>query len=416
MKRLAATFALLGAVTVLTHAQSPRLIIRGRVLSNETGDPLPHARVVIYNDATPLPPLFTDVAGRFASQPLAAGRYRLAVTKAGFALTSVARLDTAPAEGVEVRMPRSSAIVGRVVDRFGDPAAGVRIQLLTRAPDRTQPGAVVKVATTDDLGEYRFGGLAEGTYVVRAVIQRVDLSTGPVQSTIYYPGVTSIAEAQDIIVRAGDEKSGVDLSAIGSQENEFTVTSQIVNQPFIITGPAGIVTTPAPVRGSSIVRGRITRQDGLPLSHATVTTQAPQSFLGRTANGTRAIQTDEEGQYEFSDLPAGTYRINASKLGYTSWSFGQRTETDRGTSFDLEDGQTRARVDIVLPRYSAVMGRILDEFGDPIENVAVSVSQIRFQGGRRRLAGVNGITTQATDDLGRYRLYGLQRGEYIVNA
>lgn len=418
MKRLAATFALLCAVTAPPHAQSPDLIIRGRVVSSETGDPLPHARVAIYNDAAPLPPLFTDAEGRFASRPLEAGRYRLAVTKAGFALTSVARPDTAPAEGVAVRMPRSSAIAGRVVDGFGEPAVGVRMQLLTRAPDRTRLGAALKVATTDDLGDYRFGGLAEGTYVVSSLTQRIDPTTARVvQAAVYYPGVTGIPEAQDITLRAGDEKSGVDFSGVGSQANEFTVTSQIVTQPnVVLVGPAAAPTTPAPVHGGSVVRGRITRQDGLPLPHATVTTQAPQSFLGRTLNGTRAVQTDEEGLYEFPDLPAGTYRINASKLGYTSWSFGQRTETDRGTSIDLEDGQTRARVDIVLPRYSAVMGRILDEFGDPVESVAVSISQIRFQGGRRRLAGVNGITTQATDDLGRYRLYGLQRGEYIVNA
>jgi len=32
---------------------------------------------VIYNDATPLPPIFTDAEGRFASRPLVAGRYRL---------------------------------------------------------------------------------------------------------------------------------------------------------------------------------------------------------------------------------------------------------------------------------------------------------------------------------------------------
>jgi hypothetical protein len=63
-----------------------------------------------------------------------------------------------------------------------------------------------------------------------------------------------------------------------------------------------------------------------------------------------------------------------------------------------------------------VAGRVVDDFGDPVEGVMVNLAQIRFQEGRRRLTGVRGVVGSSTDDLGRYRLYGVQPGQYIVHA
>src|SRR4029077_21121185 len=42
------------------------------------------------------------------------------------------------------------------------------------------------------------------------------------------------------------------------------------------------------------------------------------------------------------------------------------------------------------------------------------VSQLRFVDGRRRLAPLG--TQQATDDLGRYRIFGLVPGQYVLTA
>jgi len=50
---------LAGTVAIAGHAQSQSVVVRGRVVSAETGDPLPHARVIIYNDALPFPAVFT---------------------------------------------------------------------------------------------------------------------------------------------------------------------------------------------------------------------------------------------------------------------------------------------------------------------------------------------------------------------
>src|SRR5215467_12494951 len=107
MRRVLAAFVVACTLTLPVHSQSS-ILIHGRVVAGDTGDPLVHARVVVFQDATPLPPIFTDAQGRFASAPLPPGRYRLTATKAGYAVTSVPRLGGTAADDVTVRMPRAS--------------------------------------------------------------------------------------------------------------------------------------------------------------------------------------------------------------------------------------------------------------------------------------------------------------------
>ncbi len=431
MTRLFVASIFTGAIAVAGHAQTQNTIIHGRVIAMDTGEPLPHARVIIYNDATPLPPFFTDGQGRFASRPLGPGRYRLSVSKSGYAVTSIAPADVVSAGDIDVRLPRAAAIAGRVVDRFGEPSAGVIVSLYAQPrAGQAGPGLLVRRMNTDDLGEFRFGGLAEGTYFTAAMSEGtgtgrpIDALRLDINGT-FYPGVGTFAEAQGISVRPGDERADIDFTGISSQPDEFTLAAQIVTQPVLLVGPQGTI-TPTQVKGTAHIRGRVTRGDGLPIIHASVTTNAPFLQLGRIANGRISVQTDEDGLYEFSDLPAGNYRITAAKIGYTSMAYGQVESAEPNTPppnrgqlgkpVQVSDGQIVTRIDISLPRYSAVTGQLLDDFGDPVENVAVSVSQIKFQAGRRRLVGVAGIVTRSTDDRGRYRLYGLTPGQYIVSA
>jgi hypothetical protein len=403
MRRAILTLALVTLSTLALRAQSP-LLIHGRVVSAETGDPLVHARVVIFNDATPLPAIFADAQGQFSSAPLPQGRYRLTVTKAGYALTSVARLS---ADGVTVRMPHSAAVAGRVVDRFGEPMAGVQLQLLTRAPDRTKPGLQVKTTSSDDLGEFRFGGLLEGAYVVATTMQQTDGVGLFNRSQLYYPGVAAIAEAEDVVLRPGEERLGID----------FPVPSQITTfGETVFAGPNGLRLPLPPLVGTGVIRGRVTGADGLPIVRATVSTQVSQTTNRVALNINRSVQTDDDGRYELGDLPAGQYRVAAAKLGYTGVRYGQRENTDQGLPVEVADSQTRPRIDIMLPRNSNVAGRVVDEFGDPVEGAAVTLSQIKFQTGRRRLASVSGMSGRTTDDLGRFRIYAVPPGDYVVGA
>jgi hypothetical protein len=422
MRRVAFALAVAAVACTLSlpgRAQST-ILISGRVVSAETGDPLVHSRVVIFNDATPLPPIFSDAQGRFSSGPLPPGRYRLTATKAGFAATSVARLNDARDEGVIVRMPRSSAIAGRILDRFGEPAVGVQIQLAIPGPDRTKLGVMVKSTRTDDLGEYRFGGLAEGAYIVGSISALMVQPDGNGRflegTSVYYPGVTTLGDAQSIVLGSGDERLGIDFPGeLGTPVNSTPAL------PGNVTLTAnGQMIRPVPVVGTGVIRGRVTRGDGFPVAHASVSTQvaltAPATGRQVNLSGAKSAQTEDDGSYELSELPAGQYRITVTRPGYITSRYGQREDTDPGIPVDVADAQTRTRIDIVLPRNSNVTGRVLDEYGDPVENVAVTLSQIKYQGGRRRLVNVSAMSGRTTDDLGRYRVYAVPPGDYVASA
>src|SRR4029077_20544132 len=225
------------------------------------------------------------------------------------------------------------------------------------------------------------------------------------------PGVANVADAQRLELQPGDEKLGVDFSGINTQPPDPSLFT-----PIRLVGPNGQLITPAQLPGSGVIRGRITRSDGFPIARATVSTNVSQRTATFAVNLMRSAQTDDDGVYELGMLPEGQYRVTAAKLGYATARYGQKEAADPDTLVDLADGPTRTRIDVVLPPNSNVMGRVVDEFGDPVENASVALSQIKYQGGRRRLVGVSAMSGRTTDDLGRYRIYAVPAGEYVVTA
>jgi protocatechuate 3,4-dioxygenase beta subunit len=73
----------------------------------------------------------------------------------------------------------------------------------------------------------------------------------------------------------------------------------------------------------------------------------------------------------------------------------------------MSDLQLRVR------RGGVISGKVVDEFGEPMERVQVTAQRYRFMGNERQL------TTQAsasTDDQGNYRLFGIDPGRYFLRA
>jgi hypothetical protein len=102
---------------------------------------------------------------------------------------------------------RGGAIFGRVLDPFGDPSVGTRVQVMRlRSDDGSRRLLAVGVGDqTDDTGHFRIYGLPAGEYYLSA-------STGLIDAVkrdppVYYPGTTTFAEAQPITLAAGAEAS-----------------------------------------------------------------------------------------------------------------------------------------------------------------------------------------------------------------
>ena len=156
------------------------------------------------------------------------------------------------------------------------------------------------------------------------------------------------------------------------------------------------------------ITGRVLAGDnGRPLKRARVFINAAELPGGRGA------LTDDDGIFDFTELPAGRYTINASKAGFVQLSYGQRRPLQAGTPLQLLDGQQLKGIEFRLPRGSVVAGAVYDENGDPMPGVSVRVMRYQYQQGERRMTPAGNAQT---DDKGQYRVWGLMPGDYYVSA
>jgi hypothetical protein len=162
--------------------------------------------------------------------------------------------------------------------------------------------------------------------------------------------------------------------------------------------------------GSAVIRGRVVAADtGRPLRRVSVT--ATSDTVRRSAS------TDEYGLFAWKDLPAGKYRVRASLVGYVPLDFGEDPREGGGQDITLGDNGVFDKADFKLPRGGVITGRIADEAGEPIEGVQVVAMTLEYVGGMERLTPVGTpATAKRTNDVGRYRIFGLQPGEYYVVA
>jgi hypothetical protein len=299
------------------------------VSEDEPARPIRLAKVELSSSALRRELLITtDSEGRFAFQNLPSGRYSLMVSKPGMLSTvhgakrpGGAGVPIVLAEGehaaVTMRIVRGAVISGTVRDANGEPAAGVRVQVLAYDVDST---GVRKLGNrsfsnsgngllqTDDRGMYRIYGLRPGEYYLMASpasagivgrttsaaeiewAQRAIATPGgvpgaapaPGQSStlapVFYPGTADVSAAIPVTVKAAEERQGVDIAF------SFIPTATVSG---LLRGPDG---SPPTLAQASLVR------------------------LG-VAGGDRGnllfIRPDSEGRFTVSGVQPGTYVLAA---------------------------------------------------------------------------------------------------------
>jgi hypothetical protein len=155
------------------------------------------------------------------------------------------------------------------------------------------------------------------------------------------------------------------------------------------------------------ITGRVTAADsGVPLRNAIVSLVSSRSF-------SREVATDDRGQFDIGDLEPGSWQLTVSRSGYITRKFGQSRPFGREQPIPLASGQ-RINVELPLTRASAIVGRIFDEYGEPITAARVAVLRSTMVRNRRYLEQVG--ESDSTDDTGAFRVHSLPPGEYFVTA
>ena len=160
--------------------------------------------------------------------------------------------------------------------------------------------------------------------------------------------------------------------------------------------------------GTAIIRGHVfDASTGQPLRKAQVRALSPELRDNRLA------VTDASGAYEFKNVAAGRYTLSVSKGSYVGVSYGQTRPLEPGRPLDVRNAQLVDNVDFRLQRGAVITGRVVDEFGEPIEEVQVTAMRYQYAQGRRMMASSR---PAMTNDIGEFRIYGLQPGQYVISA
>ena len=298
-------------------------------------------------------------------------------------------------------------ITGRVVDAFGDPVINARILIETRTTETTT--RQVTATDTDDRGEYRVARLPAGSYLVAMLrLQAIMIAQGPrTPELTYYPGSTTSADAEVVHLGDAEEREAIDFVVAIAPPPVSPVIAMRMQQ----AAAAG----QRPAAGSSIVRGRVTTPDGTGVAHAHVLLTSAAAPLQ-----SRAALSDAEGRFEFRDVAAGRFIVQASKPGLAPVTSGGGGAVVAGLVGDflditVADGETRDAIALHLARFGAIAGRVTTLDREPVEGATIQVLQLRYVAGRRRLVDAPSMA-RSTDDLGRYRIYGIAPGQYVVSA
>ena len=186
--------------------------------------------------------------------------------------------------------------------------------------------------------------------------------------------------------------------------------SAVVLACFCIAGPVALSYQTASNRGS--IEGQVVNPDtGAPVRSATVRLTSSSGQPMRpgqplTQNiGAASADTDEQGRFRFAHLPAGSYQLMAARLGAQL--------SGQGRLIYLGDHQQLAGVKLSLSLPSIVTGKVVDEHGDPVQNVQISLLHQQVFNGTRQWSTMGNAQTS---DLGEYRIPASTPGIYIVSA
>jgi hypothetical protein len=294
----AATIVLASTVNAQSGRTRPQRVdpltssIQGRVTTADTGAPIRGAEVRLSTEFRFSRLVTTNGEGRFELRNLPAGEYRLTVSKAGFITleygqrrpfetASTITLGEGQSATGNVALLRGGAIFGRVLDEFGDPSVGTRVQVLR---NRAESGGrrllpVGMADQTDDTGAFRIYGLPPGEYYVAASTGLIDaIKRDP---PVYYPGTMSFAEAQPITLGAGAEASA-----------DFQISE---------------------VARAATVSGVVLTSAGAPAPGAMVNLSSNTVSATPGAQGIAMLHADAgpDGTFSIQNVPPGPYTVTA---------------------------------------------------------------------------------------------------------
>lgn len=364
----------------------------------------------------------TDESGAFTVMPLDAGSWQVRV---GFASDVVLETNVALTAGpseLTLRIPRGR-ISGQVRDSTQRPLAQVGVLV-------TGPGDSVRHQRTDDAGEFRVAGLADGVYTVAAelgpwgamVRRHVTIRDGrAAEQVLLMPGswrmcgrimdhegdamagAAVVARPLDGELRA----SGVRGQAVSDADGRFCVSNLYagVYEVAVDAGERGRLRLDRValdahrddlslvLGGGGELLGHVAFPGGAPATGVLVQAVLPD---GGEVFSSRSL-TDASGRFRLPRLRPGSYRLFARGAeGLSPWASVEVVPSARPADYELK-----------LTGAGSTLEGVVTREGRPVEKATVLLEH-RW--------GLDLPVMHATDAQGRYAFTGLPGGSYVLRA
>lgn len=160
------------------------------------------------------------------------------------------------------------------------------------------------------------------------------------------------------------------------------------------------------VGGEPLRKARLTLRLNVSASAANATQGQPQataSFVATT--------TDAEGKFRFADVDPGDYALTVRRDGFEQKVLGSMSDVGKREPVILGPGDKKTGLTVKLTPFGVVSGRVVDEEGDPIQAIPVSLMRWEYTSRGRELIEGRQATT---DDRGEYRVYDVPPGKYLL--
>ena len=148
---------------------------------------------------------------------------------------------------------------------------------------------------------------------------------------------------------------------------------------------------------------------GAPIPHAEVTLRPVIENLKPVV-----VMADTSGVFSMPNVPPGTYRVSADRVGFIKQDLGSKSRTTFGTRFNLVERQVLSGLTVRLMPKGVIAGRVVNEEGEPVRGVLMQAFRYTYVRGARQLSLVG--VASAVSDLGEYRISDLDPGQYFIAA
>jgi len=413
-------------------------VVRGTVL-DATGAPVAGAEIRVvargFVDWRPRRQAFSGTDGTFAITGLARRAVEVvAWHDSGASAIAPVDLAATPKAQLTLALDVKGAISGTVVDRAGQPLGDAQV---IAEPDWSGGMADrvawsvrgVQQAVTDQGGAFRFAGLPDGAYRLRAARPGASEAALDLASSVTAkPGDSAVK----IVVAADGRITGklqlpdataplafsVALGssrpvAFSSKDGAFALPAAAGSYPVTFSG-FGFVTIAKPatvtegkdtdlgtitVNPGRSISGRVVDETGVPVAKATVaagsllTGGGAELYIKDESIGAKDTETDADGRFVLDGFPPSTLTVVAGKAN-----------AGRSASIQLPAGPDSATLELRLGRTTKLTGKVT-RAGAPVADTVVIANPIGA-------VASNFFVTTGPD--GAFTLDALAPGAYIV--